>query len=171
MASDDSGISEALFAAADEHMKNSLLYRVSKKVYNGELIPPESNDFTSNENLFNYQAKVLRELAERESYICIGRAADYILRDKPHVVKVFIYASKEKCIEKEMARLGISRAEAERHISKTDRYREEYYKFHTGQEWKDPYHYDLCLNTGVMSYEQCVGLLKDYLKQRFGMAF
>ena len=69
LASDDSGISEALFARADEHVKNSLLYRVSKKVYNGELIPPESDDFTSNDNLFNYQAKVLKELAERESYI------------------------------------------------------------------------------------------------------
>ena len=76
LASDDSGINEELFAKVDEHMKQSLLYKISRKVYNGELIPPDSDDFTSNDNLFNYQAKVLKELAENESYICVGRAAD-----------------------------------------------------------------------------------------------
>lgn len=166
LASDDSGINEALFARADEHVKNSLLYRVSKKVYNGELIPPESDDFTSNDNLFNYQAKVLKELAERESYICIGRAADYILRDYPNVVTVFLYAPLEKCIDKEMSRLGINRKEAEKHVTTTDKYRREYYKYHTGRDWENPYNYDLCLNTGKLTYEQCVQIIKDYLKTR-----
>lgn len=166
LASDDSGINEALFAQADEHVKNSLLYRVSKKVYNGELIPPESDDFTSNDNLFNYQAKVLKELAEKESYICIGRAADYILRDNPNLITVFIYAPLEKCIEKEMDRLGINRKQAEKHILSTDKYRREYYKYHTGREWENPYNYDLCLNTGKLTYDQCVGVIKNYLHTR-----
>mgnify|MGYP002508439313 CR=1 FL=1 len=61
-------------------------------------------NFTSNNNLFNYQAKVLRELAEMSSYVVIGRAADYVLNDKPNLVRVFIYASREKCIQKEMNR-------------------------------------------------------------------
>ena len=69
MASDDSGISEELFAKADETMKKSLLYNVTKKVYNGEIIPPESPDYTKNDNLFAFQAKVLKELAERESFV------------------------------------------------------------------------------------------------------
>ena len=47
LASEDSGISEAMFARADEDVKNSLLYKVSRKVYNGELIPPESGNFVS----------------------------------------------------------------------------------------------------------------------------
>lgn len=167
LASDDSGINEALFAKADEHVKNSMLYRISKKVYHGELIPPESDDFTSNDNLFNYQAKILKELAERESYICIGRAADYILKDKENVVKIFIYAPTECCINKEMNRLGITRKEAEKHIEKTDKYRREYYKYHTGREWITPYNYDICLNTDNLTYEQCVTYIKDYLNLRF----
>ena len=166
LASDDSGINEALFAQADEHVKNGLLYRVSKKVYNGELIPPESDDFTSNDNLFNYQAKVLKELAEKESYICIGRAADYILRDNPNLITVFIYAPLEKCIDKEMDRLGINRKQAEKHILSTDKYRREYYKYHTGREWENPYNYDLCLNTGKLTYDQCVEVIKNYLHTR-----
>ncbi|ETI89663.1 MAG: hypothetical protein Q607_CBUC00146G0001, partial [Clostridium butyricum DORA_1] len=59
--------------------------------------PPESDNFVSDENLFNYQAKVLRELSERESFIVIGRGADYILKDKPNVFKIFLYASEEFC--------------------------------------------------------------------------
>ena len=60
LASDDSGISQELFARADEDQKQSLLFRVSQKVYKGGVIPPEREDFTSNNNLFNYQAKVLQ---------------------------------------------------------------------------------------------------------------
>ena len=63
LASDDSGINEALFNKADETIKNTSLFKAAKKVYQGELIPPESDDFTSNENLFNYQAKIMKELA------------------------------------------------------------------------------------------------------------
>lgn len=166
LAADDSGINEAMFANVDEHIKNSILYRVSKKVYTGELIPPESSDFKSNENLFNYQAKVLKELVKKESYICIGRAGDYVLKDYPNLLRIFIYAPLEIRIEKESRRLGITLKEAENKIRQTDQYRKEYYKYHTGKKWEDPYNYDLCLNTGKLSYEQSVELIKDYLHIR-----
>ncbi|MDY3920403.1 MAG: cytidylate kinase-like family protein [Candidatus Limivivens sp.] len=169
LASEDSGINEALFAGADEHMKNSLLYRVSRKVYNGEIIPPESGNFTSDENLFNYQAKVLKELAARESYVCIGRACDYVLKDYENVLKVFVYAPLERCIQKEMERQGISRKEAEKYIAKNDKYRRAYYKYHTGREWEDPYNYDLCLNTERMTYDQCAQVIENMIKIRFGV--
>ena len=133
LASDDSGISQELFARADEDQKQSLLFRVSQKVYKGGVIPPEREDFTSNNNLFNYQAKVLQELADVSSYVVIGRAADYVLRDKPNLVRVFIYASREKCIEKEMNRQKIDWKRADRFISKTDKYRRDYYRYFTGR--------------------------------------
>ena len=59
-----------IFAAADENTKKTLLYRVSRHIYDGSVIPPESGNFISDQNLFNYQAKVLRELLNEESYIC-----------------------------------------------------------------------------------------------------
>lgn len=166
LAAKDSGINEQLFMEADERVRNSLLFKVSKKVYKGELIPPESNDFESDNNLFNFQAKVLKELAENESYICIGRAADFVLKDMPHVFKIFIYAPEVNCITKEMNRLGISREEAKKHIRQTDKFRSEYYKYHTGREWKNPYNYDLCLNTGNTSYEKCAEIIKAYVAER-----
>ena len=76
LASEDSGINEALFAQADETTRRSLLYKVSRSVYDGVDIPPESGNFTSDRALFAHQAKVLRKLLEQESYVCVGRAAD-----------------------------------------------------------------------------------------------
>ena len=169
LASVDSGISEELFAKADETTKKSLLYNVTKKIYNGEVIPPESPDYTKNDNLFAFQAKILKELAERESFVCIGRACDYVLKDHPNVVSIFVYAPFEKCVNVEMERLSMSRKEAEKHIQDMDKYRRAYYRYHTGKEWYDPYNYDLCLNTGELSYEQCVEIVADYLRVKYGV--
>ena len=168
LASDDSGINEELFAKADEHMKQSLLYKVSKKVYKGELIGPESDDFTSNENLFNYQAKVLKELAQNESYICIGRAADFVLKDNERLITVFFHAPMENRIKRAMELTGFDANKAEQYIMKTDKYRREFYEYHTGCEWECPYNYDLCLNTGVFTYEECVDIILNYINTRFG---
>ena len=164
LASDDSGINERLFAMVDEDTKKSILYKVSKRVYNGELIPPESNDFTSNDNLFNYQAKVLKELAKENSYIVIGRGADYVLRDNKNVIKIFVHANNEECILREMKRLGMERKEAEEWINKTNIDRGIYYRYHTGQKWRDAENYDLILNTSRFSYDECVEIIKMYIK-------
>ena len=168
LASEDSGISEELFASVDESMKKSMLYRVSRKVYTGELIPPESDDFTSNANLFAYQAKVLKELAERESYVVIGRAADYVLKDFKNLIRVYIHAPKEICIEREMKRKGINRREAAAYVEKMDKYREAYYTYHTGREWKSADNFDLCLDTSKFSYEEAAEMIKSMIRIRTG---
>ena len=89
IASDESGISEELFNQVDER-QHLPLFRIAREAYTGEVIPPDSDDFISNENLFRYQAKIIRELAQRESCVIIGRAADYVLKDYDNVVSVFV---------------------------------------------------------------------------------
>ena len=165
MASDDSGINEQLFAAVDERLKTRLR-RVAQKVYTGELLPPDSNDFISTDNLFNYQAKILKELAEEESYIAIGRCADFVLKDYPHVVSVFIHAPADFCLEQAMNTSSKSREEMKRFIAKTDKYRGDYYKYHTGQEWYDARNYDLCLDSSKLGFQGCVDAIKAYMKVR-----
>ena len=147
LASDDSGISEELFARADEDQKQSLLFRASQKVYTGGLIPPEKEDFTSNNNLFNYQAKVLRELADESSYVVIGRAADYVLRDRRDVVKIFIHASREYRIGRAMEVYGDTREEAEENIRRSDRARAAYYHHISGRRWGEAANYDLTVDS------------------------
>ncbi len=165
LAAEDSGISEELFANADEKLKNSLLFKISRQVYKGELIPPESDDFVSNRNLFNYQAKVLKELAGRESFVVIGRCADFVLRDCPGLVRVFVCAGTEDCVANEVKRLSISRKAAEQRVATMNKHRSEYYRYYTGQTWNDPLHYDLCLNTSAMTCEQAADLIIERLRQ------
>lgn len=164
LASDDSGISEKIFAAADEDQKHSALYLASRSVYSGEIISPESDDFTSNDNLFAYQAKVLKELTKRESYVVIGRGADFVLQNYPYLIKVFIHAPYEVCVQHESEYMSCSSKAAEKIISKTNNYRSAYYKYHTGQDWHDVKNYDLSLNTGIYSYEECVKMIKLFVE-------
>lgn len=89
MASDDSGIKEELFNQADEKLRNNPLFGNSTRIYKGGLIQPDHGGFVSADNLFNYQAKVIKELAEKESCVFIGRCADFVLKDRPDVMSVF----------------------------------------------------------------------------------
>ncbi len=166
LASDESGISEELFAQADERLKSSLIYKVSRQIYKGEIIPPESDDFTSNRNLFNYQAKILRELAQQESYVVIGRCSDFILKDLPGVERVFICSDNESCIKHEADRTSVSFREAEERCTKLNKYRSEYHRYYTGCEWTDPRNYDLVINTGRISYQEAADLIVHHMQVR-----
>ncbi|MCM1044365.1 MAG: cytidylate kinase-like family protein [Candidatus Gastranaerophilales bacterium] len=167
LASDESGINEALFANADEKIKSSKLFRIAKSAYNGELIPPESDDFTSTDNLFNYQAKIIRRLAEEEPCVIIGRCADYVLKEYDNVLSVFVHAPHDFCMEQAAKKHSMRGRELERYIQKTDKHRADYYKYHTKREWTDARNYDLCLNSSKLGFERCVEEIIAYMKVRF----
>ena len=167
LASEDSGINERLFVNADEKVKVTHLFKVIKNVYTGQLIPPESEDFVSDDNLFNYQAKVIKELAGEESCVIVGRCADYVLKDYDNVLSVFIHAPKDYCMEQAAKKVSMSSRDLERYIARTDKRRAEYYKYHTGREWTDARNYDLCLDSSKLGFERCVEEIKAYLKVRF----
>lgn len=167
MASDESGINETLFNKADEKLRNSPLLSITKRIYKGQLIPPESDEFVSNDNLFNYQAKVIKELAGTESCVIIGRCADFVLKDHPNVISVFIHGSKDYCMARALERSSMSEKEMEKYIAKTDKYRGDYYHYYTGHEWNDARNYDLCLDSSKLGFEKCVKAIKAYAKVRF----
>lgn len=167
LASDDSGINESLFAKADETLKNSLIYKVAKSVYKGELIPPDRDDFISNENLFNYQAKIIKKLAQTESCVIIGRCADYVLKDFDNVLRLYIHAPLPYCIDTVAHKFYLSNKESKKLILTTDKRRASYYHYFTGQDWKDADHYDLCINSSILEQDKCIALVKSYLDIKF----
>lgn len=170
LASDDSGIREELFNQADEKLRNSPLFASSTRVYRGGLITPDREGFVSPDNLFNYQAKVIKELADKEPCVLIGRCADFVLKDRPNVMSVFVHASREYCIARGMERNSMDEKEMEKYITKKDKYRGDFYHYYTGRVWNDARNYDLCLDSSKLGFEKCVEAIKAYAKVRFGEA-
>lgn len=168
LASEDSGINEALFVNADEKLKNSHIFKVAKSVYNGEIIPPESKDFTSNRNLFNFQAKIIKKLAETESCVIVGRCAEFVLKDYDNVLSVLIHAPLDFCYEKASEKLGMSGKELEDYVNRINKQKEEYHKFYTGSVWYDARNYDLCLDSSKLGFDRCVDEIIAYMDVRFG---
>ena len=172
LASNNSGINEKTFEQADEDLRRSLLYKVSRIAFDGQpLVTGDGGDFSSDtagRNLYNYQAKVIKGLADSSSCVIIGRCADYVLRDRYNVLRVFISSTRESRAEQESKRSRMTLSEAYKKVDMVDRKRSDYYRFYTGQPWADPAQYDLCLNTDVYTYEQCVDMIISALKIKLG---
>ena len=169
LASEDSGINERLFNTADEKVKQNVFSKMFKteKAYKGDVISPESGEFISDDNLFNYQAKVVKELAEKENCVIVGRCADYVLKDYDHVLSVFIHGPKDFCMQEAAKKINLTGKELEKFIAKTDKERADYYKYYTGREWTDARNYDLCLDSSKLGFERCVEEIIAYMNVRF----
>ena len=165
LASEESGINLELFGKADERVKANLFKRY-KRSYGEWTISPDSDQFVSDDNLFNYQAKIIRELADKNDCIIIGRCADYILRESENVCRIFVYADKPACISRVTELYGMLPDEAEKKINSIDKARAAYYKYYTGKEWDDVHNFDLCLNTSDISFEEATDIICDYLNRR-----
>ena len=162
LASEDSGINETFFHLVDEKIKDSFIKRSG--VYKGGVLSPDSRDFTSDRNLFNFQAKIIKELADKEPAVIVGRCADYILRDRTDVVRVFIYCDEKTAIHNVIEAYGGSEKTAKKLIETTDKKRSEYYRHYTGREWNCAENYNLCLDTSRHSYDTCVEIIDSYIR-------
>lgn len=164
LASEDSGVNATLFQ--DEKKKVDLRALLHGGYQGNQIVSPESAGFTRDDNLFNYQAKIIRRLAAQGSCVIIGRCADHILRDVPGVARVFVHAPADFCLREAMKVSSLPEHEVVRLIAKTDDYRARYYKYYTGQEWKDARNYDLSLNSAKLGFDGTVEAILAYLKVR-----
>ena len=163
MASDESGINEALFGEVDEKMKKSplLLNILKKNPYKGGVLPPESSDFVSDDNLFNYQAKIIRELAEKEPCVIVGRCADFILQDRTDCLKVFVHADMKFRADRIVRVYGEREKSPEARLKEKDKRRAAYYRFYTDMKWGDAANYHIALDSGVIGIEKCAEIIES----------
>lgn len=162
MASESSGINEEMFGQVDENIRK--IFMSAKGKYKGVAVSPEYSTFTSDDNLFELQAEVIRKIAETESCILVGRCADYILKDMDHVLSIYLYASEQDCLARLHAQTSGTDAELLRKMHAIDKHRADYYRYYTGHDWNDARNYDLCLNSSVMTYEELIEVVKSYIK-------
>ncbi|WP_294408872.1 cytidylate kinase-like family protein [uncultured Ruminococcus sp.] len=170
MASNYSGINKDLFFQVDEKLRGyHLIKRLMKSANKDDIVEPTDKSFISDVNLYNIQAKIIKELGRQQSCIIIGKCANHLLRDYDNTVSVYIEAPRAFCVKNVIERLGVTEEEAHKMIYQTDRYRADYYKYYTGGEtWTNPVLYDMTLNSDRIGMEKCTELIIQYLKIKLG---
>ena len=166
MASEDSGINAKLFS--DERLKPDFLTRLLGG-YRGDtsVVPIESSKaYLRDDALFDYQAKIIRRLADEGPCVLVGRCADYVLRDRKDVVRVFVHADPAFCLQEALRVDSLPEEEVKKKIATVDDYRARYYKHHTGHDWYDARNYDLSLNSGVLGFDGVVEEIVQYMEVR-----
>lgn len=168
IASRESGLGKEFFEQADEKSAHGIFggFLGLRSSIVGDYI----NNYLSNETLFKIQSDVIRELAEKKSCVFVGRCADYILRNNPNAINIFITASMEDRIERFMERED-SVTEEEKAIDmilKADKKRANYYNYYTNKTWGAANSYHLCISTSILGIDNTVDYLYEIIKKRFG---
>ena len=155
-----SGIQEQVLQKADETAANPLF---------APYYPPSIDPGSLNDRVFKMQADLIKEKAETENCVIVGRCANYVLEDHENVVRVFIYADIEKRINRVMSRHGIvDRDVAIKLIKKIDKQRRTYYQFYSEMKWGRIEGQDLMINSGLLGIDGTVALLKSVVEEKMG---
>lgn len=160
MAAQKNGINPDALRRVDEKATNSLLYTlaIGSSLYGARHF---GVDVPINDQLFITQTEIIKKAAEEENCVFIGRCADYVLRNNPNRISVFVYADKEARIARISEELGVSREEALAQINKTDKRRTNYYNFYTGKKWGKFDNYHLSLDSSLLGIEGSAQMIAD----------
>ena len=139
IASKNSGLCEELFKRHDERPTNSFLFDLYTTV-----VTPSVPD-----QVFIAQAKVIKQAAAKESCVIVGRCADYILRDEPNVLKVFVHAPLDQRIRRAREEYGAEEENLENYVIRQDKARAAYHNYFAAGRWGQSREYDLCVNSRI----------------------
>ena len=157
-----SGFSEKFVRENEEKRPESLLFSIAMSYSVTGAQPVTAK-------LFGEQARVIEDISKKGSCVIIGRAADYVLRDHPHLLRVFVSAPMKDRIARVCRLDGVDEAEAEKLIKKMDKQRAAYISFYTDRVWGEAKNYDVTLNTGLLGIEGAVELLEKAARRVFSL--
>ncbi len=122
----------------------------------------------SDQEIHKIESEVILGIASQQSAIIVGRGANFVLKDEPNHVSIFVHAAEPFRVKRIQQMFGVSSNEALNMIHKTDQSRENYIHKFTGHNLYDLRHYNLVIDTGLVDLEKAEELVLDYLKLRFG---
>lgn len=146
LASIESGLSKEYISEVDEANKSSKY---------------ENNN---DDRLFIAEEKIIKSLYEKESFVIVGRCADYILKDKKDVFNIFLYTDDNNKVNRAVKYYGLNKKNALKQINKINKDREKHYKYYTGRNWKDLTNYDLIVDVDKKGIEKTVEVIYDYIQ-------
>ena len=159
----ESGFSEKFFEQNDEKkgFLRGMLQLFMPQPNTGNMY----NNRMSQASLFKFQSDAIRHAANEGSCVFVGRAADYILRDFPHAINIFITADIEERTQRVAERHQCTPEEAQRIIRQKEKERAGFYNFYTGKTWGASDSYHLCVNSSKLGIEGTTKWIADYIRQ------
>ncbi len=124
----------------------------------------------SDDSIYRAQSDFIHSLADGEDCVIVGRTADYVLRDHPRVVNVFVHAPEDVCVERIMRRGEPDMPTPEKAKAKARRInklRANYYNFYTDKTWGAASSYDLTFDTSKLPMDDIVEMIVEYISRRF----
>ena len=155
LAAEKTGLSEEMIRGTEEHESGKTLLNW--------FLPSGSASAYDQANLA--QAQTIRKIAEQGPCVIVGRGADYILRDFPHLVNVFLYAEKKDRIRRGIELYHVDERHAQETMERFDRKRARFYEYYTDRKWGALSNYDMMINTSRMGIDQCVRFLRDAARE------
>ncbi|CDC69344.1 MULTISPECIES: AAA family ATPase [environmental samples] len=155
-----SGLSEKFLNQEDERVTNSLLYSLVMGTCTLTGQP-------SLEELgWDAQRKAILSVADKGGCIIVGRCADYVLRDRPNLLRLFVMDDMDRRIRHVSQRDQITPAQAEQKIRKMEKMRAAYYNSRTDSRWGAAENYDLCLNISRIGRERALHIILDQVRDK-----
>ncbi|MBN7773612.1 AAA family ATPase [Clostridium aminobutyricum] len=148
----EKGIYDEILSFYEEKPVNSLLYAIAMDSYS--------------ENIGKMQFDAMKSITENGPCVIIGRCGNYIFKDTPDTVSVFLHAELEKRIKRVKDVYGIDQKGLLNLIEKTDKQRASFHKFYTDQEWGDARNYHLAVNSGEIGIDSCVELIAEFIEKK-----
>lgn len=163
LAAKESGFSEKFFEQNDENRGffKSLFHMHAPLVGDSNMY---SNNF-SQEGLFLIQSEAIRKAANEGSCVFVGRTADYILRDCPNAVSIFITADLDERVKRVSQRMNIDEEAARKFIEDKEDQRSTYYNYYTGKRWGHSSSYDLCVNSSILGIEATADYVAAFIER------
>ena len=118
------------------------------------------------DELFLKESEIIKNTAEKESCVIVGRCADFILNDRKDVTKVFIYSNMENKVKRATEFYGLDKAKAEKEITRINKLRANHYKHYTEKEWNNPNNYDICINSDTLGVEKSADLICEIVNKK-----
>ena len=165
-AAKNSGICEEILEEHDEKPTRSLLFSLVTGVQSHMSSGAFYMDMPLNHKIFLAQFDAIRRIAGEGSCVIVGRCADYVLRENPDAVSIFVKGDMESKIARAVKYYGIEEDKAEERIRKADKQRASYYNYYATATWGDVDNYDLVVDTGVLGVEGAVELIAKFLELR-----
>lgn len=160
-----SGVIPELYEHKDERMPSVLGGGISFAMGLINQAPWAGHTSVSDESMQVAIADTIRELAARESCVIVGRTADYVLRDHPRCINIFVHAPEQDCVKRVMERGDCaSEAEAKARCRKINKIRSGYYNFYTDKRWGHSTSYHLTVDSSSMPMEQLADFVARFVE-------